>query len=63
MIVYNAPDEKPVITVFTDTTCGYCHKLHAEMKDYFALVISVRFLDFPRQVLESQAEQDMIYIW
>jgi thiol:disulfide interchange protein DsbC len=37
MIVYKAPQEKHVITVFTDITCGYCHKLHEEMKDYNAL--------------------------
>ncbi|MDC9435736.1 thioredoxin fold domain-containing protein, partial [Clostridioides difficile] len=57
MIVYKAPDEKHVITVFTDITCGYCHKLHEEMKDYNALGITVRYLAFPRQGLESQAEQ------
>jgi Protein-disulfide isomerase len=27
MIVYKAPKEKHVITVFTDITCGYCQKL------------------------------------
>ncbi|EAA9423203.1 bifunctional protein-disulfide isomerase/oxidoreductase DsbC [Salmonella enterica] len=63
MIVYKAPDEKHVITVFTDITCGYCHKLHEEMKDYNALGITVRYLAFPRQGLESQAEQDMKSIW
>ncbi|HIA5640410.1 TPA: bifunctional protein-disulfide isomerase/oxidoreductase DsbC [Salmonella enterica] len=61
MIVYKAPDEKHVIT--TDITCGYCHKLHEEMKDYNALGITVRYLAFPRQGLESQAEQDMKSIW
>ncbi len=54
MIVYKAPDEKHVITVFTDITCGYCHKLHEEMKDYNALGITVRYLAFPRQGLESR---------
>ncbi|MFQ7389227.1 MAG: bifunctional protein-disulfide isomerase/oxidoreductase DsbC, partial [Escherichia sp.] len=63
MIVYKAPQEKHVITVFTDITCGYCHKLHEEMKDYNALGITVRYLAFPRQGLESQAEQDMKSIW
>ncbi|VDY38508.1 thiol:disulfide interchange protein [Salmonella enterica subsp. enterica serovar Daytona] len=29
-------------------TCGYCHKLHEEMKDYNALGITVRYLAFPR---------------
>ncbi|HHO8887887.1 TPA: bifunctional protein-disulfide isomerase/oxidoreductase DsbC, partial [Klebsiella pneumoniae] len=40
MIIYKAPQEKHVITVFTDITCGYCHKLHEEMKDYNALGIT-----------------------
>jgi len=44
MIVYKAAQEKHVITVFTDITCGYCHKLHEEMADYNALGITVRYL-------------------
>lgn len=63
MIIYKAPQEKHVITVFTDITCGYCHKLHEEMSDYNALGITVRYLAFPRQGLQSQAEQDMKAIW
>ncbi|MGF2254405.1 bifunctional protein-disulfide isomerase/oxidoreductase DsbC [Yersinia ruckeri] len=63
MIVYKAPQEKHVITVFTDITCGYCHKLHEEISDYNALGITVRYLAFPRQGLSSQAEKDMRSIW
>lgn len=63
MIIYKAPKEQHVITVFTDITCGYCHKLHEEMKDYNALGITVRYLAFPRQGLQSQAESDMKSIW
>ncbi|MBZ3655860.1 bifunctional protein-disulfide isomerase/oxidoreductase DsbC [Salmonella enterica subsp. enterica serovar Senftenberg] len=62
MIVYKAPDEKHVITVFTDITCGYCHKLHEEMKDYNALGITVRYLAFPRQV-ESRGGAGYKSIW
>src|SRR5476649_1348716 len=40
MIVYKAPQQKHVITIFTDITCGYCHKLHEQMKDYNALGIT-----------------------
>ncbi len=43
MIVYKAPKEKHVITVFTDITCGYCHKLHQQMKEYNDLGITVRY--------------------
>lgn len=63
MIVYKAPQQKYVITVFTDITCGYCHKLHEEMSDYNALGITVRYLAFPRAGLQSQPEKDMKAIW
>lgn len=63
MVVYKAPQEKYVITVFTDITCGYCHKLHEAIKDYNALGITVRYLAFPRQGVQSQSGQDMKSIW
>ncbi|NDL64146.1 bifunctional protein-disulfide isomerase/oxidoreductase DsbC [Acerihabitans arboris] len=63
MIVYKAQQQKHVITVFTDITCGYCHKLHEQMKDYNALGITVRYLAFPRQGVNSQAEKDMVSVW
>ncbi|WP_410013615.1 bifunctional protein-disulfide isomerase/oxidoreductase DsbC [Sodalis sp. C49] len=63
MIVYKAPQQKHVITVFTDITCGYCHKMHEQMKDYNGLGITVRYLAFPRQGLNSQAEKDMVSVW
>ncbi len=63
MIVFKAAKEKHVITVFTDITCGYCHKLHQQMKEYNELGITVRYLAFPRQGLNSQAEKDMQSIW
>lgn len=63
MIIYKAPKEQHVVTVFTDITCGYCHKLHEEMKDYNALGITVRYLAFPRQGPQSEAASDMSAIW
>jgi thiol:disulfide interchange protein DsbC len=63
MIVYKAQDEKHVITVFTDTSCGYCQKLHAEMADYNNLGITVRYLAFPRGGVNSNAYNTMVSIW
>ena len=63
MIIYKAKNEKHVITVFTDITCGYCHKLHQQMQDYNDLGITVRYLAFPRQGLNSKTEKDMQSIW
>lgn len=58
MIVHKAPKEKHVITVFTDSTCGYCHKLHQQMHKYNDLGITVHYLTLPRQG-GSQIEKDM----
>lgn len=63
MIVYKAAKEKHVITVFTDTSCGYCQKLHAEMADYNNLGITVRYLAFPRGGLNSATYSTMASIW
>ncbi|EXU75022.1 MULTISPECIES: bifunctional protein-disulfide isomerase/oxidoreductase DsbC [Erwinia] len=63
MIIYKAPKEQHVITVFTDITCGYCHKLHAQMADYNALGITVRYLAFPREGMNGQVAKDMKSIW
>lgn len=63
MIVYKAPKEQHVITVFTDITCGYCRKLHQEMADYNALGITVRYLAFPREGMNGQVAKEMKSIW
>lgn len=63
MIVYKAPKEQHVITVFTDITCGYCRKLHEQMPDYNALGITVRYLAFPREGLNGQVAKEMKSIW
>ncbi|PHM74339.1 bifunctional protein-disulfide isomerase/oxidoreductase DsbC [Xenorhabdus kozodoii] len=63
MIIYKAPKEKHVVTVFTDITCGYCRKLHENMKEYNDLGITVRYLAFPRHGLEHSSAKDMQSIW
>jgi len=53
MIVFPAKNEKHVITVFTDITCGYCRKLHDQMAEYNAKGITVRYLAYPRQGIKN----------
>lgn len=53
MIVFPAKNEKHVITVFTDITCGYCRKLHNQMDEYNDKGITVRYLAYPRQGLKN----------
>lgn len=54
-IIVKAPNEKGVLTVFTDITCGWCQKLHKEIPLYLDQGISLEFILFPRQGLSSQA--------
>lgn len=63
MLVYKAQKEQHVITVFTDITCGYCRKLHAEMKEYNDLGITVRYLAFPRSGVPSPSAQELESVW
>ncbi|CAH0526807.1 bifunctional protein-disulfide isomerase/oxidoreductase DsbC [Vibrio hippocampi] len=63
MIEYKADNEKYAVTVFTDITCGYCVKLHKEMKQYNDLGITVRYLAYPRQGPSGPVAEQMAKIW
>lgn len=63
MIVYPADNEKHVITVFTDTTCTYCVRLHRQMQGYNDLGITVRYLAYPRQGPTGEVAQEMARVW
>ncbi|WP_455233451.1 DsbC family protein [Geopseudomonas aromaticivorans] len=51
------------IYVFTDVSCGYCQKLHADMPKLHALGIQVRYLAFPRGGENSAAWGQMQSAW
>lgn len=69
MIVYKADDEKYVVTVFTDITCGYCRKMHKQMDDYNALGITFRYLAYPRAGIKDRLDnytdgfKDLRSVW
>ncbi|UFH48595.1 bifunctional protein-disulfide isomerase/oxidoreductase DsbC [Pseudomonas sp. KNUC1026] len=65
MVVFPAQGgkAKSVITVFTDTTCPYCQKLHAEVPKLNAMGIEVRYLAFPRQGLNSPGDEQLQAVW
>ncbi|WP_095106285.1 DsbC family protein [Pseudomonas sp. Irchel 3E20] len=63
-VVYPAIGEtKSHITVFTDTTCPYCHKLHAEVPELNKRGIEVRYVAFPRQGLGSPGDEQLQAVW
>ncbi|MBN7818362.1 bifunctional protein-disulfide isomerase/oxidoreductase DsbC [Bowmanella yangjiangensis] len=63
MVEFKAKDEKYKVTVFTDTTCGYCRKLHSQIDDYNDLGITVRYLAFPRGGVNSEGYKDLLSVW
>lgn len=63
MVVYKAPDEKHVVTIFTDVDCGFCQKLHRERQNYLDLGITLRYLAFPRAGLDSKSAAKLEGIW
>jgi len=51
------------ITIFTDISCGYCRRLHAELDTLMEEGVRVRYLMFPRAGLGSQGHKDLESVW
>lgn len=62
-ITYKARDEKFEVYVFTDVTCPYCAKFHADIKEYNRLGITVHYFAWPRAGANSPAYDDMVSAW
>lgn len=64
MLIYE-PEEASnrSITVFTDISCGYCRRLHAEIDTLLDDGVRVRYLLFPRAGLGSQGHKDLESVW
>jgi thiol:disulfide interchange protein DsbC len=62
-IEFKAKNEKFVVTVFTDTDCGYCRKLHNEIQDYLDAGITIHYLAYPRGGENSETFNTLESIW
>jgi len=51
------------ITVYTDIDCGYCRKLHSEMKQYNDLGIGISYLLYPRSGIGSPSYAKAVTAW
>ncbi len=63
LISFLSDDELYSITVFTDVDCGYCRKLHDEIKNYNALGISVHYAAYPRSGIGTETFTKMVSAW
>ena len=63
LISFSSNDETYSVTVFTDVDCGYCRKLHDEIKAYNKLGISINYAAFPRSGIGTEAFTKMVGAW
>lgn len=64
MIVFPAEGEpRAHITVFTDTTCFYCQKLHKEVPELNKRGVEVRYLAYPRAGIGSPGFEQLVSAW
>jgi len=63
MLVFGPTGARHTVTVFTDIDCGYCRKLHSQMKSYNDLGIRIRYLFYPRAGLDSGSAHKAVSVW
>jgi len=65
MIIFAPPADniKYTITAFTDIDCGYCRKLHKQIKEYNDLGIEVRYMSYPRSGLNTPSYFKAVSVW
>ena len=63
MVIFAPEKYDHTITVFTDIDCGYCRKLHSEIKNYNDLGIRVRYLMYPRSGIGSPSYQKAVNVF
>ena len=65
MLVFNneAGNAERSITVFTDSDCGYCQRLHSEIDTITNADIRVRYILFPRAGIDSPSSEELQSVW
>ena len=63
LVIYKPMQTKHVITVFTDTSCPYCQKLHNEIPRLLENSIEVRYILFSRNGDGVEAYKQLVYAW
>lgn len=63
MISFGPKDADYELMVFTDTSCGYCRRLHEQIDDYVSEGIRINYLAFPRAGVDSATYATMVSVW
>lgn len=62
-IIFSPEEAKYTVTVFTDIECTYCRRLHAQIDEYMANGIRVRYMLYPRNGPASRAWTTSEDVW
>jgi thiol:disulfide interchange protein DsbC len=62
-VVFSPKNPKYTVTVFTDTSCGYCRKLHQEVPELNKMGVKVRYMLFPRFGIDSPDGKILQSVW
>ena len=62
-IDFVSSNERFKLKIFTDVSCSYCRLLHSEIDQYLSNGITINYLAFPRDGLDSQVYKDMVSVW
>ncbi len=63
MVSFGPEDADYELMVFTDTSCGYCRRLHEQIDDYIDEGIRINYLAFPRAGVGSETYDTMVSVW
>ena len=62
-VIYKPKKVNHTITIFTDTSCPYCQKMHNEINDLLENNIAIRYVLFSRNGVDDDAYEDMVSVW
>lgn len=63
LVIYKPNKTDYVLTIFTDTSCPYCQKLHDELPDLLENNIEVRYVIFSRNGSDVETYQQLLSAW
>ena len=63
IIIYKPEETKYIVTIFTDTSCPYCQKLHNEVDKLLLNNIEIHYVLFSRNGNDDDAYTNMVSIW
>jgi len=65
MLIYKSAASEPTrsMSVFTDLDCPFCQRLHSELDILLDAGVSIRYLLYPREGLNTQAHRNLESVW